>query len=129
MKKFTAILLLSLYSLSSLGLSLKSFYCCGKLKSVTVTITHEQQKQCSKSDDGKSDCCKTKFQIFKVKDNHVAGDVINTPALNFVYLHLFTESFQIANHPSEQMIIANKSNAPPLLHGVPDYIFNCVFRV
>ena len=128
MKKITIILLLSIYSLSTLGLSLKSFYCCGKLKSVTVSITQYQQQKCA-NDDGTSDCCKTKYQFFKVKDNHVAGDIISTPVLHFIYLHLFTPSFQVNNFPSEQINVVNKCHAPPLLHGVSDYIFNCVFRI
>ncbi len=127
-KKITAILLLSMYSISTLGLSLKSFYCCGNLKSVTVTLTQVQQNTCT-DHDGTSDCCKTKYQFFKVKDNHVAGDLVSTPVLHFIYLHLFTLSFQIINYPSEQIFIANRSNAPPLIHGVPGYIFNRVFRI
>ena len=127
-KKITAILLLSIYSLSTLGLSLKSFYCCGNLKSVTVSITQDEQQKCA-NDDGTSDCCKTKYQFFKVKDNYVAEDVITAPLLHFTNLHLFPSSFQIINYPSQEIYIANLSNALPLLHTVPDYIFNCVFRI
>ena len=128
MKKITAILLLSLYSLSTLGVSLKSFYCCGNLKSVTVSITQDEQQKCA-TDDGTSDCCKTKYQFFKVKDNHVTADIISTPVLHFIYLHLFTPAFQFINYSSEEDYAANLSNGPPLLHTVPDYIFNCVFRI
>lgn len=128
MKKITAILLLSLYSLSSLGLSLKSFYCCGKLESVTVSITQDGQKTCA-NDDGMSDCCKTEYQFFKVKDNHVAGDVVSAPVLHDTNLHLFASSFQVINYRSQEVFSANLSNAPPLIHAVPDYIFNCVFRI
>jgi hypothetical protein len=127
-KKITAILLLSIYSISTLGLSLKSFYCCGDLKSITVSITQDEQQNCA-NDDGTSDCCKTKFQFFKVKDNHVTADVISAPGLHFINLHLFPFSVQIINYPSQEIYIANLSNAPPLLHTVPDYIFNCVFRI
>ncbi len=127
-KKIIAILLLSLYSLSTLGLSLKSFYCCGNLESVTVSISQHEQKTCA-NDNGTSDCCKTKYQFFKVKDNHVAGDVISTPVLHLINLHLFPSSFQVINYPSEKIYVAHLSNAPPLLHTVPDYIFNCVFRI
>ena len=128
MKKITVILLLSIYSISTLGLSLKSFYCCGNLKSVTVTLTQNEQKKCA-NDDGTSDCCKTKYQFFKVKDNHFVADHVSSPVKHFVELNLFTSAFQVINYPSEQIYVANKSNAPPLLHGVPDYIFNCVFRI
>jgi hypothetical protein len=114
--------------MSTLGLSLKSFYCCGKLESVTVSISQHEQKTCA-NDDGTSDCCKTKYQFFKVKDNHVAGDVISAPVLHFINFHLFPSSFQVINYSSEKVDLANLSNAPPLLHTVPDYIFNCVFRI
>ena len=127
-KKITIILLLGIYSLSTLGLSLKSFYCCGKLKSVTVSISQDQQQNCA-NDDDMSDCCKTKYQFFKVKDNHVAGDVVSAPASHFCYFHLFTSPFRVINYPSEKNDVANLNNAPPLLHTVPGYIFNCVFRV
>lgn len=128
MKKITVILLLSIYSVSTLGLSLKSFYCCGNLKTVTVSFSQDEQQEFAK-DNGIRDCCKTKYQFFKVKDNHVAGDVINIPALYFSYSHLFTPSLPVINNPSEQINIANKSNAPPLIPGVTSYIFNCVFRI
>jgi hypothetical protein len=127
-KKITVILLLSIYSLSTLGLSLKSFYCCGALKSVTVSIAQDEQQKCG-NDDGMSDCCKTKYQFFKVKDNHFAGDVVNAPALHFCYLHLFTSPFSIIKFPSPEIYIAHLSNAPPLLHRVPNYIFDCDFRI
>ncbi len=128
MKKITAILLLSIYSISTLGLSLKSFYCCGHLKSVTVSITQDVQEKCA-NDDNTSDCCKTKFQFFKVKDNHFVADAISSPVKHFAELNLFNASYQVINYPSEQIYIAHRSNAPPLIHSVPDYIFNCVFRI
>ena len=128
MKKVIAILLFSIYSVSTLGVNLKSFYCCGKLKSVTVSVTQDQQQKYAKND-GMNDCCKTKYQFYKVKDNHVAADVINTPVLHFINLHLFTSSFEVLNYPSEEVYVAYQSNAPPLFHTVPDYIFNCVFRI
>jgi hypothetical protein len=126
-KKITIILLLAIYSFSTLGLSLKSFYCCGKLKSVTVFISDQQQK-CKKVD-RMNDCCNTKFQFFKVKDNHVAGDFVSAPALHFCYLHLFTSPYRVINFPSENNDPANLINAPPLDNTVSLYIINCVFRV
>ncbi|MEO7834026.1 MAG: hypothetical protein ABIR50_01805 [Ginsengibacter sp.] len=98
------------------------------MESVTVSITQDQQQKCA-NDDGMSDCCKTKYQIFKVKDNHVAGDVVSVPASYFCYLHLFNSSFQVIHYPSEKNDVARLSNAPPLNYNVPGYIFNCVFKV
>lgn len=107
---------------------MKSFYCCGNLESVTVSITQDEQKTCA-NDDGMSDCCKTKYQFFKVKDNHIAGDIISTPFLHDINLNLFPFSFQVINYRTQEVFIANLSNAPPLIHTVPDYVFNCVFRI
>ena len=128
MKKITAILLLSLYSLSTLGLSLKSFYCCGHLESVTLSITQDEQKQCSNGDNT-SDCCKTKYQFLKVKDSYVSADVVNTPDLHFSDFIFNSSSFQAINYSSQDIYIFHQCNAPPLLHSVPDYIFNCFFRI
>ena len=128
MKKITLILLISIYSISTLGVSLKSFYCCGNLKSITVTLTQDERQQ-SSNGYNTSDCCKTKYQFFKVKDNHFVADHISSPLKHFSELNLFTCSFQVINYPAEQINVAHKSNAPPLLHGVPYYIFNCVFRI
>jgi hypothetical protein len=127
-KRIIAILLLSLYSFSTIGLSLKSFYCCGKLKTVSVVIAQNAQQKYSNGN-GMGDCCQTKFQFFKVKDNHVAGDLITAPALHFCYLHLFTSPFRIIKYPSQITYVAHLSNAPPLIHTVPDYIFDCDFRI
>ena len=38
MKKAAVILLISIYTLSTFGFCLKEFYCCGKLKSITVIL-------------------------------------------------------------------------------------------
>ena len=128
MKRIIPILLLGIYSVSTLGLNLKSFYCCGKLKSVSIIVAQDEHQKYS-NDDGMGDCCKTKFQFFKVKDNHFAGDVIKAPALHFCYLHLFTSPFRIIKYPSQETYVAHLSNAPPLIHTVPDYIFDCDFRI
>lgn len=127
-KKFIVILLLSVYSVSTLGLSLKSFYCCGNLESVTLSISQDEHKQCSDGDDT-SDCCKTKYQFFKVKDSHVNADLVNAPDLHFIDLHFISSSFQDVNYPSQEIHVAHLSNGPPLNYSVLDYIFNCVFRI
>lgn len=129
MKKAALILLLSLYTLSVAGIGIKQFYCCGKLKSTSISFTREAKEKC-KNGDEKSDCCKTKYQTFKVKDSHIAAADISSPAKHFTDVHLITPSFDIitalvtgpVNH-------TNESHAPPLHHGVPIYILNCVYRI
>ncbi len=128
MKKVTLILLISLYSLATMGFSLKQFYCCGKLKSITFSLAHQAKDKCAKGDD-KSGCCDSKFQFFKVKDNHVTADQVSSPVKHFIDLHLYTPSFQNISFASQKTAIAYKSNAPPIHSTVPIYLSNCVFRI
>lgn len=88
----------------------------------------DEQKQCSNGDNT-SDCCKTKFQFFKIKDSYVTADVVDSPDLHFIDFHLIYSSFKSVNYFSQDIHIPHRSNAPPLLHSVPDYILNCVFRI
>ena len=128
MKKATLILLICIYSLATMGFSLKQFYCCGKLKSTTLSLVQEEKESCGKGNE-KSGCCDNKYQFFKVKDNHIAADEVNSPVKHCVDLHLFTPSFQDISFVSQKTAIAYNSNAPPLRTGVPIYIYNCVFRI
>lgn len=93
MKKAAIILLICVYSLATMGFSLKQFYCCGKLKSVTFSLLQEAKDKCGNGDD-KTGCCDSKFQFFKVKDNHISADQADFPFKHFIDLHLYTPSFQ-----------------------------------
>ena len=128
MKKVVLILLICSYSLATMGFSLKEFYCCGKLKSVTIELTPNRKQTCSKGNE-KSDCCDNKYQFFKVKDSHVASKDVNNSLKYFTDLNLFTPTFQKILFSSSKIFVANRSNAPPIHSGVSTYLFNCVFRI
>lgn len=124
MKKISIILLLVSYSLATMGISLNQFYCCGKLKSVTVTLSQDIKQKCSKKG-----CCENKYQFVKVKDNHVTANEMTSPVKNFTNLHSFDFTFEDVIPDYQMITVANKINAPPLYSHVPIYIYNCVFRV
>lgn len=128
MKKITLILLISIYAFSTFGLSLKEFYCCGKLKSIAVSVTYRGNDKWSKTgcNDG---CCKTKYQYVKIKDNHLATGEVTIPVNYFSDLFSENLSFQRLSFISPQVNIINGCHAPPLHSGVPVYISNCVFRI
>ncbi len=128
MKKVVLILLICSYSLATMGFSLKEFYCCGKLKSVTLELTPNKKQTCNKGDGG-SGCCDNKYQFYKVKDNHVASKDVNNSLKYFTDLNLFTPTFQKILFSSPKIFVANRSNAPPIHSGVSTYLFNCVFRI
>lgn len=128
MKRTALILLICIYSLATVGFTLKEFYCCAKFKSVSVTLVQDIKQKCSKGNE-KSGCCDNKYHFYKVKDNYFAGDDVKIPVKHFTKSNLFTPSFQQISFASQQTHVANRSNAPPLYNGVPDYLFNCVFRI
>ncbi len=128
MKKISLILLIIIYSLSTLGIGVKQFYCCGKLKSTDISfVVKDTKDKCGKGSIG--GCCKTKFKSLKVKDSHVAADGITTPLKYFTDLHLLTPSVEMPQWTSKPLDIANATHAPPVHYGVPIYILNCVYRI
>jgi len=127
MKKVALILLICSYSLATMGFSLKEFYCCGKLKSVTVELTPNKKQTCNKGDG--SGCCDYKYKFYKVKDNHLSGKAIDISLKYFTDLDLFTSEVQSISFVTQEIDVINGSHAPPLYTGVPIYISNCVFRI
>lgn len=128
MKIFAIIFLLGAYSLSTFGVSLKGFYCCGKLSSVSVSLTNEGKDKCDKGNNEKG-CCKTKYQFFKVKDNHFATAELTVPvkcSTEVISFNTIPSAIAFVSHKVETI---NSSNSPPLLQGIPLFIFNCAFRV
>ena len=124
MKKLSLILLICAYALSTMGVGFKEFYCCGKLKSVLVTLADNNKQQCTKEG-----CCKTKYQFLKLKDNHLASADIHLAAKYFTVLHYYTPAYNIIALP-QQIVHANRSHAPPLYDdNLPLYLSNCVFRI
>ncbi|MGG9963721.1 hypothetical protein [Ferruginibacter sp. SUN106] len=129
MKKITAIFLITIYSLTTLGIGIRQFYCCGKLKSTNITLVQEAKEKCSNSD-GMKGCCKTQFKSLKVKDSHFAADGITAFVKHFSDLHVATPLLEVKAPANEPVVVANASNAPPpKLNGVPVYILNCTYRI
>ena len=121
MKKAALIFLVFMYAFSTTGLCLQGFYCCGKLKSVKLTLADYAKD--------KEGCCKIKYQAFKVTDTHAAADIASVPPVH-------SSEIQMAPAVSNRIEPANDVNhhnfyihAPPLRPHNPIYIENCVFRI
>lgn len=128
MKKIAAIFLLTVYSLTTLGIGIRQFYCCGKLKSTNITLIQETKEKCSNSDAMKG-CCKTKFKSLKVKNSHIAGNSAVHFIKHFTDLDVPTPRFQIHFTLTEPVVVANASHAPPPKQDIPIYILNCIYRI
>lgn len=128
MKKAGLILLILIYSLSSFGLTVKEFYCCGRLESISVIFANIE-KSVPGSDDSKRDCCKTKYHSFKVKDHHVAATQIDAPLNVFTDLSNSLVSFLPNSLDIMEPKVVNVSHSPPLQLNNPIYISICIFRI
>jgi len=127
MKKAAVIFLLTIYSLTTLGIGIRQFYCCGKLKSTNITLIQETKEKCSNSDAMKG-CCKTKFKSLKVKNNHITANSTVHFTKHFTDLDIPTPKFEIKAFVNEAVAVTNTSHAPPGKN-IPLYIFYCTYRI
>ena len=128
MKKVSLIIIICIYSLATLGVGVKQFYCCGKLKSTNIAFTQGTKQHCTNSDEMPG-CCKTSFKSFKLNDSHFAADTPIFPLNSYTDLHFLYTSWILEKPINNSKIILNLSNAPPLHYGVPVYLLHCAYRI
>jgi len=127
MKKGLTIFLLLIYSLSVYGIVFKEIYCCGKLKTVTLSLTVNENHKCCHEHNG---CSKTKYHYFKAQDNHFGATVTPTSIQPFTQIHFDASTLsQLALYSFHQKALVNSSHAPPWRSSVPVYIYNCIYRI
>jgi hypothetical protein len=128
MKKLTLAILLFVYTLSSFGIGVKQFYCCGKLKTTSLSFVQGSKATCGNNNLMKG-CCKTTFKTLKVRDNHIASAYIQYADKYFTSIHLSPSSLIISPLIGEPVAVAGTSHAPPVLQGVSINILHCVYRI
>lgn len=125
-KKVTIVLLTAVYLLTAVGVSASSFYCCGILRSTTVSLGE------LKSNDSKAvkntQCCKHTKQTFKVKDTHFASHASSLPDKFFAATLQTAGNFQLAAQPVKIVYLPFNSHAPPLGQR-SIYALNCTYRI
>ncbi|TKK66321.1 hypothetical protein FC093_17200 [Ilyomonas limi] len=128
MKKIALILLILIYAISTFGVGLKEFYCCGKLTSISISLVDTGKDKCKKGD-SKDDCCKSKYQFLQVKDKHFASVHPSLPLKYSIALVPTNLSFHTVSLLPKKIDVINGSHAPPIISAVPIYITNCAFRI
>ncbi len=128
MKTLGLIFLITIYSLSSFGLGVEKFYCCGHLKSMSLSLISSEKNKCAK-EGATSGCCKSKFQSLKVKDNHVLA-VNSTLGKSFSFAPILNFYEPAGSSKTVLDFVFSRNYSPPLLvSSVPLYISNSVFRI
>lgn len=127
MKRLLIFLLLISYSFSSIGLTVNYFYCCGKLKTVSLKVKTTNTKNCKKRIGKK--CCENKTVEIKIKADQKQN--LN-PDFNFAAIILEKPYFIIYSSAiiatTEKQNFSLYSNPPPQ-NFLSKNILYCVFRV
>ena len=128
MKRTAIILLLLVYLVSCVGIAVNKFYCCGKLKTVSLsaTATNVANKISSAQ---KNPCCNHTSQTFKVKDQHVASATVVINSAPFVSLQKNYYSKVEVQSLSIKESSTILYHAPPNLSGNSIYNLYCNYRI
>ena len=126
MKRIAVILLLLIYTASVYGITIDKFYCCGKLASVSLSVSSASKGDC-KAISG-SDCCKTVKANFKVKDNHVSAKTDLNLKNSFAFIIPLFSVPTLAERITLKDARAYNSQAPPFQHD-PLYILYSNYRI
>lgn len=121
-KKALLILLICAYAISTFGVSIKEFHCCGQIKYVGISYIAAHF-------DNRKDCCETTHHFYKITDSHLVAKHITKS------VKPFTDQTPPA-HPLATILpisrlsgYANTTNAPPVAYKTPIYTLHCVYRI
>ncbi|MFV0606401.1 MAG: HYC_CC_PP family protein [Niabella sp.] len=127
MKKFTIIAVLMFYSLAVFGVSVNYFYCCGKLKKVSIQLDQPPvNHQCHMK--GGKDCCKNKSVDVKIDQQQQFSQQIVFEPLFFAITNSTSLSYHIISLTGEQQNFCLQ-NRPPPLSPTPLHILHAHFRI
>lgn len=127
MKKFAIILILICYTTASFGVSLNYFYCCGKLKTISLA-TKTKDKNCK--GDLKKGCCKNEKTKVKLNaDQKLAesnflnqiNDLVYDDSINFCNYHF---SFSTTGNTTKVFY-----QLPPPHFSYKKNIYYCIYRI
>jgi hypothetical protein len=129
MKRIATLSLLCIYMVASLGVTVQSHYCMGRLISSSFQIQKSNAK-CPKcgTTKHKKGCCEDKIQTFKIQnDQQTTATTFDFAAMSFDLIAsdflYFTPSFSYYTLSNVGLPLCN---APPNLRKVALYLFNCV---
>ena len=126
MKKYAAIALICLYLVSTYGISVSRFYCCGVLKTQDVALALFSKK--TVKDDA---CCKHTQKVIKVSDNQQERAVAYSVQVNHAdaaCIKPYVDAWQFTNPFATRN--TNFANSPPKWQpAVPLYIQLCTYRI
>ena len=127
MKRAAVIGLMLVYLFSATGVTVTNFYCCGSLKSASLSIGDSYGDFYNSSPDT-GNCCKTIKQVFKVRDQHFVSGVFFTFAKSAPIV--FASTFQQTGLANDmQKYVVFNCHAPPRWQSEAIYTWTCTYRI
>jgi hypothetical protein len=129
MRKVGVIFLTLLYTVSTSGVGVGNFYCCGKFKETFLFSPFNADKGC-KQNKKMRNCCDTKIVLIKVADSHApSSSRINQ--CNDTVKQIVPFSVQLFNLSSisigRTVFAFSNDVSPPIAPAL--YLSHCVFRI
>jgi len=125
-RKLLVFIILISYSIASFGIGLNYFYCCGKLKSVTVRVNVEDRDSGNKAPEK---CCDHKKLILKLKLAQRGGNNVSyqfQPPIAPAIVH--ADSYVLSPLSTELRSGLIHLHSPPGSL-ISLNIFYCIFRI
>ena len=126
LKRFGALLLVMLYTVTVSGFALNLHYCGKLLASVKLEVP---SKSCLKIDGSKMKCCQDKQITVKVKDAH-QNATFNFLAKSFVFdvpKSIFNQVTLVKQSVTTRLLYTASPHAPP--DKVAVFVKNCTFLI
>lgn len=128
MKNLVAILLLLIYSFSSMGMTLHFHYCCGKIDKIDFTPVKKDGCPYAKHLDNKS-CCDNKTVDLKIKDSYQNDAVVKSVAKPLTAdKNIDHELISVALLASTD-VSGSANSSPPLERLVSFQQLYCIYRL
>lgn len=129
MKRITIILLLICYLIPSIGLSVTTHYCGGKLASISILNIKSPTCRCGKKP-MKKGCCKDKATILKIKDTQQFSKQVSLSASKtFTFQPLYSVLTDLNSSITTYKLNIPFAHPPPLQKSEPLYLLNRVFLI
>lgn len=128
MKKLAAAILLLVYFTVTTGFVVSVHYCMGKIDSVELGYSNDDDcSKCGMSIQKNDGCCKDDVTVVKMKTDHRLAKVAFADlSLDVLQTNHYNQSVDFPSDIEEPLL--PQANGPPL-NGQELYLRNCVFRL
>ena len=124
MKGIIILLFSFFYLIISSGFTVHKHYCCGKLRTISLS-EHKDEKGCCKGKMKKKGCCHEKTTWVKVKDKQLENDDVKLIIGSFDVSKQvdFNQLIKLTSH-AKKINAPTNYHAPPLFTNTPIFIKN-----